>query len=110
MGTLLTDNMRLSGHEYDIVQMVDRIAIQATWEQGIGLNGVMCIQQSLIGDLNDNNWFDIPNSAIVVSGTSGSFGWQLDKPGFRYARIKYVGAAGSALLSIHAQRVGFSQQ
>lgn len=109
VSTITTDNIRLSGHEDDIVQLAEGVAIQANWEQGLSLAGELCIQLSLVGDNDNLNWFDMPNSLITVSGTDGSFGWQLDHPKFRYARIKYVGTSGSALLTVRVQRVGYSQ-
>jgi hypothetical protein len=109
VGTLLTGNINLSGIEDEIIQLMEGAAIQATWTQGLGLAGALCVQLSLIGDNDDLNWFDMPNSNITVSGASGSFGWQLDRPKFRYARLKYVGTAGSALLNIKVLRTGFSQ-
>jgi hypothetical protein len=73
-------------------------AVQANW---IG-NPVGSIRlQASMDDMDHLIWADIPSTAQPVTGTNGSFIWNIPYARYRYVRVKYTFGAGSGTLEIN---------
>jgi len=75
-------------------------SIQFVWA-GTGLTGTAVLQWS-----NDNvNFTDISGS-ISVSGTSGSDGWIVSNPWYKYVRVSYTAAGGTGTANLRFEARG----
>lgn len=75
------------------VTNVSGYCIQAIWTNGSSPVGVMSIQASLDGE----NWSDIPNSSLPVSGNSDNNIFNVSKHAYyNFTRLKYVWTSGDA--------------
>lgn len=72
--------------------------IQAIWSSGSSPTGSMSLQASI----DDQNWSDISNSTLSVSGDSGNNIFNASKNVFyNFVRLKYTRTSGDGILVVY---------
>ena len=84
-------------------------AVQAIWTGTP--NGTLKLQASCDAPLNTTqtsnggpdavtNWTDIADSSDMISGSAGSYMWNVDGAYYRYVRVVYVNTSSTGVLNV----------
>lgn len=108
-GAPIAGTSMASSFHTDGVNLISQYAysIQATWASGTSPAGTFTLEGSNdAGDTGSGqgvsqptNWTSITGSAQIIAGTPGSILYDVTECSYRWVRLVYTAASGSATLS-----------